>query len=90
MNRIYNDLMQQRAGHYMHCVELSTADELDELIHNLTAEFIEKYSCQDIHKFFNTLQVYYYAEDENAEDENALYNFNIKKAVEEAIDYHTY
>ena len=90
MNKIVNDLIKQRNGHYMHCVELATAQELDELIHQLTTEFMANYKAEDIHEFFNTLQVYYYAEDENAEDENALYNFSIQKAVKEAIDYNTY
>ena len=90
MNRIVNDLLEQNNGHYMHCIEVATVSELINSIWSLVPEFIDKYSNEEIEIFFIQLEVCYFSDDENEQDEKDLYSFNKMEVVEEAINYHTY
>ena len=75
MNPIIEAIHEQRKGHYLHALEVSTAYEAEEAIHQLYQEFKGVYLLIDIKDFFNTLEVYYFDEDTDIEEEERVNDF---------------
>jgi hypothetical protein len=88
-NRILKNLYETRKGMYCHALEVSCVDELEDVIATIANETSKFYVNEEEHKkelieFFQTMEIYYYAGDEeNKEDEEAIYNLNIKNFVNE-------
>ena len=80
MNPILNKIIEDRKGHYCHVIEVSTVYEAEETIHQLYQEFKGVYMLIDIREFFDTLQIIYFDEDEDIEEEERVHDFN-------AVDY---
>ena len=53
MNPIIEAIHEQRKGHYLHALEVSTVYEAEEAIHQLYQEFKGVYLLIDIKDFFN-------------------------------------
>lgn len=86
MNAIVENLTEQRNGHYVHALELSSAYELESVIETLCSEFIEQYTKEEIVDFFCSMSIYYYTDEEpNEDDEIQLYNCNVKSLVEDIL-----
>ncbi len=85
-NRIFNDVVENRNGHYCHALELSSAYALECVIDEFISTEGEKYTMEEYIEFFNTMSIYYLpweGEEENNANEEELYNVNIKETIEE-------
>ena len=76
-NKIYNDILERRKGHYIHALEVESVYCLEESISTLYSEFQEIYTLPEIISFFDSISIY--CNDENNEME--VYNFNIEKFI---------
>ena len=88
MNRILNDIIEQRKGHYCNVLELGSAYELQCTIDALYNEFVDSYYIGEIIDFIESITIYYYKEEEEEEsqEEEELYNFNITNYINELIE----
>ena len=81
MNRILENIIEQRNGHYCHCLEVEDKYQLEETVEQLVAEFKDKYSINEIIDFFESIEVYYLGDDHQEETE--IYSFNMKAFISE-------
>ena len=83
-NRLFNDILESRSGNYCHCLELDSVYTYEFVIEAFISEYQDKYTEEEYIDFFETMSIYYYVEDgiENIEDEEALYNFNVREYIE--------
>ena len=78
MNPIYQEILEARNYHYVHALEVSNVYELESILESLFNEYVNKYDIETIIEFCNTLDVYYFDdENENEVDENGVYNFDV-------------
>lgn len=82
-NEILNSIIEERKGMYVHALELSNIYEFTNAIEDLTQEFKEYYTKEQIIEFFDTIKIYYIPEngEENEEEETKLYNFDIESYI---------
>ena len=76
---IFDTILKNRNGHYVHALEVGTAYEIECTIEAIAMEF-QEHTKDDLKEFFNSMQIMYYVEneeDENEEDENEVHNFDI-------------
>ena len=78
-NKIVNDIIKKRQGHYCHALEVNGVWELQACIDSLYDEFYTKYTISDIIEFFNTIELYC-LDDINEDD---VYNFNIVEYIKQ-------
>jgi len=81
MNRILENIIEQRNGHYCHCLEVEDLYQLEETIAQLVGEFEEKYNTSEIIDFFESIEVYYLGDDHQEETE--IYSFNMNTFISE-------
>lgn len=81
-DKIIADIYRARNGHYCHSLECENIEDFISSVEILTAEWVEKYTPEQILYFFNTIEIYF--EDD---DYSKLY---IESIVFEAIEYNTY
>ena len=81
MNPIYQEILDARNGHYVHALEVSNVYELESILESLFDEYIDKYSIEVLIDFCNTLEIYYF-DDEN---ENEIYNFNVTEFLQNLV-----
>lgn len=89
--KVLDYIIEQRKGHYCHSLELADVYELECIIESLIMELGEQFSLQDYLDFFNSISIYYLADDDSsAEYNNAieceLYDAEISELVKEAYD----
>lgn len=78
MNPIYQEILEARNGHYIHALEVSNVYELESILESLFNEYINKYGIEVLIDFCNTLEIYYFDdENENEVDKDEVYNFNV-------------
>lgn len=86
MNALFEKIITERNGHYCHCLELATAYELECVIEAITAENEEEFGKEVIKDFFNSMQIIYYVDEsegeENESDEAELYAFNSDEFID--------
>lgn len=83
MNKLLEKIITARNGHYCHAFE-GNLETFQNFIDDVFDEFSDEFSIETITEFLQTLELYYYNPDnENSEDENALYNFSIKNYIKE-------
>lgn len=75
MNRIIEQIIEQRNGHYCHCLEVEDIYELEAIYEALVNEFTNEFTNEEIQEFIDTLTIYC-LNDKN-EDEVYDYKFNI-------------
>ena len=86
MNPIYQEILDARNGHYVHALEVSNIYELESILESLFDEYIDKYSIEVLIDFCNTLEIYYFDdENENEIDENEVYNFNVTEFLQNLV-----
>ena len=76
-NKILNDVIEKRNGHYCHVIEVNNVYDLISCIEALYNEFIQDYTAQDIIDFFDTIELYCLDDTH----ENAVYNFDIEQYI---------
>ena len=82
MNALLNKIIEERNANYCHAVEVSAVYELESLAEMIISEYEEEFSLEIIAEFLDSLTVYYLpeeGEEENLEDEKAIYNFSFSK-----------
>ena len=86
MNRILSKIIESRKGHYIHALEVSTIDEIREVIESIIHEFPEE-SEETVIDFFSTMSIYPYPADEDEENrqdpdiEQKIYDLDMEKLV---------
>lgn len=85
MNKIIQYMLDSRKGHYCHVIEVSTVYELESCIEQTAWDF-ENFSFQEFLEFWGSIAVYYLEDEtltkkENEENENLVYDFNIRKHI---------
>ena len=86
MNTILNSLIAQRNGNYCHALELASAEALEQTIEEFIFSNARDYTLADYTLFFTTAELYYLPlddDDASEDDENTLYNVDIKETVKE-------
>ena len=93
MNKILNQIIEQRNGHYVHALECFEVNELIECIDRIANEFREErgYTIEDIKEFFNTISIYHLEDEELDEETNdvnkdELYAFDIDNYINETYE----
>lgn len=76
--RIFADILEQRNGHYVHALEVSSVYELETAIEQLVDSFdSESYRPDEIISFISTLEII--CTEEANEDE--VYDFDVEEYV---------
>lgn len=80
-------MLKERNGMYCHALEVSDVYELECTIENFIGELQNQFTIEDFKVFFNTIELYYLADEslsdiENDNNETELYNFNIDIAID--------
>lgn len=82
MNRISEQILEQRKGHYCHALEVENVYHLESVIESLVGEFHKDFSLEEITDFICSMELYCLVE----ENEEEVYNFNINEYIKE--NYH--
>jgi hypothetical protein len=86
-NTIYNTILKNRNGHYVHALEVASSYEIEIAIGSIWGEFNEVATIDELKEFFNTMQIYYYETNEYGEqieiqaNEDDVYNFDINEFI---------
>ena len=79
MNKILEDVIKKRNGHYCHVIEVDNVYSLKSVIESLYDEFIDEYSNDEVIEFISSIQIIYFnADGENDEDEKAVNDFDLE------------
>ena len=84
--KLLDYIIKQRKGHYCHALELTDAYDLECVIESLIMELGEQFSLQDYLEFFNSIEVYYIADEMLTSEQNdaiecELYDADIGELV---------
>ena len=86
-NIIFNTILENRTGHYCHALEVASSYEIENAIESMWSEFEYIATIEDLKDFFNSIELYYYEEDEDGQrvddkaNEEEVYNFNIDESI---------
>ena len=72
MYKVLNYIIEERKGHYCHCVEVSSVYELECIAESIVNEFEELFTETEILEFLESLTVYSLSD----ENEDSIYNFS--------------
>ena len=86
-NSILEYMLKERNGMYCHALEVSSVYELECTIESFIGELQNQFTIEDFKVFFNTMELYYLADEslsdiENEDNETELYNFDINSAID--------
>lgn len=89
--KILDYVIEQRKGRYCHVLELTDVYDLECVIESLMMDLGGQFSLQDYLDFFNSISIYYLADDDSSDEyndaiETELYNADISELVKEAYD----
>lgn len=82
-NIIFNEILKNRGGHYVHALEVGSVYEIEIAISEIANEF-RNYGIEALKEFFNTIAIYFIGEDPENEDE--VYNFDTNKYIDNNIN----
>lgn len=90
-NRLLDHIIQQRNGHYCHVLELDSAYSYECIIEQIVSEYKDSFSRNDIIRFFDSMEVIYYidneddadmlTDDDKADFEEELLNVDYKQVI---------
>lgn len=90
-NKLFNDILKERKGHYCHALEVNNHFELANIIDEIVSNYYG-YDANDYISFFENIDIYFLedetlskSENEMAEDE--LYNFDYMTHLKEFLEY---
>ena len=86
-NSILEYMLKERNWVYCHALEVTSVYELESTIESFICELQNQFTIEDFKVFFNTMELYYLAEEglsdfENDNNETELYNFDIDSAID--------
>ena len=87
--KILDYIIEQRKGHYCHALELTDVYDLECVIESLIMELGEQFTLSDYLDFFNSVEIYFVADDTLTSEKNdaiecELYDADISELVKEA------
>lgn len=90
-NKLFNDILKERKGHYCHALEVYNHFELANVIDEIVSNYIG-YSADDYISFFKDIDIYFLedetlTESENEIAEDELYNFDYMTHLKETLEY---
>ena len=87
-NTIFNTILKNKKNHYCHALEVSSSYEIENVIESIWIEFQDIATIDELKDFFNTIELYYYEENEQGEqieiqeNEDEVYNFNFDEFID--------
>jgi hypothetical protein len=81
MNPILETIIDQRNGHYCHCVEVSDTYELEGIAEQIILEFQDEHDEPTIIEFLESLEVYSL----NDDNEQEIFDFSFTDYVKDTI-----
>lgn len=102
MNKLLDHIIKERNGHYCHALELSNYYEYENVIECIIEQNGDNFTLDDYIGFFDSIELYYYYDADNYDDEsklteeqqeideNELYNFDCESYVKECYDNFIY
>ncbi len=81
-NKILNIMIKRRKGHYCHCVEVSSVEELEMIGLAVYDEFEEDFGADEVVDFLESLSVYS-LDDENEEE---IYGFSFMEYIKWEVE----
>ena len=78
MNKIIQNILESRKGHYVHALEVEEVYELQNVIEQIYSDYIDLYQVEEIKDFFQSISLYCL----NDENEGEVYNFNINLFID--------
>jgi hypothetical protein len=81
MNPILETIIDQRNGHYCHCVEVSDTYELESIAEQIISEFQDNHSEATIIDFLESLAIYSLDDD----NEQEIFDFSFTDYVKDTI-----
>ena len=85
-NRLLDHIISERKGHYCHALELTNAYNYECVIESIVGEFSNDFTQDEIISFFNTIEIYFIADDDstsewNDDAEQQLYDFDYAQCI---------
>lgn len=86
-NKLFNKIVEERKGHYLHAIEVNNIYEIESIIESIFQSYeSEEITEKDILNFFNTIEVYFLEDEEvspeqNKQNEKEVYNFNFDEYI---------
>ena len=93
MNRLLDHIITERNGHYCHALELDSAYSYECVIEQIVSDYKNDFTEDEIIGFFDSIELYYYYDADNYDDEyklsneqqqideDELYNFDYKQFI---------
>lgn len=90
-NKLFNDILKERKGHYCHALEVNNHFELANIIDEVVENY-SGYSADDYISFFKDIDIYFLEDETLTESQNEiaeyeLYNFDYMTHLKEALEY---
>jgi len=88
MNAIIEEIAKARNGQYCHVIEVSNTSEMENIAEAIHEQYTEEHKQEVIIDFLETLEVYYYVEndeDHSEKDEEAVYNFSFTNYINSLV-----
>lgn len=89
MNKIMNEILVARNGHYCHCVEVFDIDTLETITDYIYDSYREKYGLEEVLDFLETMTIYYLPYEEGQEIpkiEEQVYIFSFRYYIMEHLE----
>ena len=67
INKLLDHIIKERNGHYCHALELDSAYAYECVIEQVVSDYKDEFSRNDIIRFFDSIDVIYYIENEDDE-----------------------
>ena len=89
--KILDYMIKQRKGHYCHVLELTDVYDLECVIESFIMDLGDKFSLQDYLDFFNSIEIYFIADECSTSEWNdaieyELYDADISELVRSIYD----
>lgn len=89
--KILDYMIEQRKGHYCHALELTDVYDLEYVIESFIMDLGDKFSLQDYLDFFNSIEIYFVADEcstseWNDDTEQQIYDADISELVRSIYD----
>lgn len=89
--KILDYMIEQRNGHYCHVLELTDVYDLECVIESFIMDLGEQFSLQDYLEFFNSIEIYFVADECSTSEWNdaiecELYDADISELVRSIYD----
>lgn len=101
-NRLLDHIITERKGHYCHALELDSVYSYQNVIECIIEQYGGNFTLGDYIGFFDSIELYYYydadsyddietlSDEQQAIDENELYNFDYESYIKECYDNFIY